>query len=110
MVLQSVKEVLQARNFAILLFCMFNCFTYCKVTLHGFPPLISQSLVDDDLVHQEKIGISNFFWSFPSEAAVKLDGEMAKLTARLRTRQTEEAKLRSEVEASMVGKEDSVRD
>ncbi len=27
------------------------------------------SLVDDDLVHQERIGASNFFWSFPSEAA-----------------------------------------
>lgn len=31
-----------------------------------------QALVDDDLVHQDKIGISNFFWAFPSEAAVRV--------------------------------------
>jgi len=24
--------------------------------------LMLQSLVDDDMVHQDKIGISNFFW------------------------------------------------
>ena len=33
---------------------------------------VLQALVDDSLVHQDKIGISNFFWSFPSEAAVKV--------------------------------------
>jgi hypothetical protein len=31
----------------------------------------SQSLVDDDLVICEKIGGSNYYWSFPSEASVK---------------------------------------
>jgi hypothetical protein len=31
-----------------------------------------QSLVDDSLVNQEKIGVSNFFWSFPAEASVKV--------------------------------------
>eukprot|EP00889_Picochlorum_renovo_P006095 jgi/Picre1/33125/NNA_008451.t1 len=36
---------------------------------------VLQSLVDDDLVHQDKIGISNFFWSFPSEVAVRLEKE-----------------------------------
>jgi hypothetical protein len=43
-----------------------------------------QSLVDDDLVHGEKIGTSNFFWSFPSEAAVKLDAQLAAAAARLK--------------------------
>jgi len=33
---------------------------------------VLQGLVDDDLVHQEKIGISNFFWSFPAEASTKV--------------------------------------
>lgn len=33
---------------------------------------LMQALVDDNLVHQDKIGISNFFWSFPSEAAVEV--------------------------------------
>ncbi len=31
-----------------------------------------QSLVDDDMVRMEKIGISNYYWSFPSEASVKV--------------------------------------
>lgn len=42
-----------------------------------------QSLVDDDLVHQERIGASNYFWSFPGEAAAKVAGEIAKLEKRL---------------------------
>jgi hypothetical protein len=42
--------------------------------------------VDDDLVHCEKIGTSNYFWAFPSEAAVKLDGQIAAAEARLRVR------------------------
>lgn len=41
------------------------------------PPLASmaikdvlQSLVDDGMVHCEKIGTSNYYWAFPSEGAV----------------------------------------
>ncbi|PVU95172.1 hypothetical protein BB561_001994 [Smittium simulii] len=30
-----------------------------------------QALVDDSKVHLEKIGTSNYYWSFPSESAVK---------------------------------------
>ena len=58
---QSVKEVLQ-----VTLLCgmsirkrlqphvcsMHRCHVFCPM----------QSLVDDDMVHQDKIGISNFFW------------------------------------------------
>ena len=69
---------------------------------------VLQSLVDDDLVHGEKIGVSNYFWSFPSEAAVKLDTEITKLQSKLSTRKGEEAKLRDEVAKSQSGKEDSV--
>lgn len=68
---------------------------------------VLQSLVDDDLVHQEKIGISNFFWSFPSEASVKLESEVEKLRQALHQRSKESARLRKEVEASRVGKEES---
>jgi hypothetical protein len=38
---------------------------------------VVQSLVDDDMVHQEKIGISNFFWAFPSEASVKVRAQIS---------------------------------
>ena len=70
---------------------------------------VLQSLVDDDLVHQEKIGISNYFWSFPSEAAVKLDNEINKLKANLDARSGEQQRLVQQIAASTVGKEDSVR-
>lgn len=70
---------------------------------------VLQSLVDDDMVHAEKIGVSNYFWSFPSEAAVKMDTEISKLQTKLSTRKAEEAKLREEVSKSQAGKEDSVR-
>ncbi len=68
---------------------------------------VLQSLVDDDLVHAEKIGVSNYFWSFPSEAAVKLDGEINKLKNQLTARKAEETKLNGELAKSKVGKEDS---
>ena len=68
---------------------------------------VLQSLVDDDLVHAEKIGVSNYFWSFPSEAAVKLDGEINKLKTQLTARKTEETKLQAELAKTQVDKEDS---
>ncbi|KAI7843270.1 hypothetical protein COHA_003103 [Chlorella ohadii] len=68
---------------------------------------VVQSLVDDDMVHQERIGASNYFWSFPGEAAAKVAGEIAKLEKRLQDRQAERAALQKQVEASRVGKEDS---
>jgi hypothetical protein len=40
--------------------------------------------VDDDRVHQDKIGISNFFWAFPSEAGVRLETDKGKLKAQVR--------------------------
>lgn len=64
--------------------------------------------MDDDLVHCEKIGVSNFFWSFPSEAAVKLEAEAAKLDARLRAGQAERSSLEAQLAESRVGKEESV--
>lgn len=68
---------------------------------------VLQSLVDDDLVHGEKIGTSNFFWSFPSEAAVKLDAQLAAAATRLKAKQAEREALEKQVAASRAGKEDS---
>lgn len=68
---------------------------------------VLQSLVDDDLVYAEKIGVSNYFWSFPSEAAVKLDGEINKLKTQLAARKADETKLKGDLAKSQVGKEDS---
>ncbi|GMH32743.1 hypothetical protein BSKO_00577 [Bryopsis sp. KO-2023] len=57
---------------------------------------VLQSLVDDDLVHQEKIGASNYFWAFPSEEAVRLSNDLRTVEGQLgdidaRTRRAKEA-------------------
>ncbi|EFJ53325.1 hypothetical protein VOLCADRAFT_45864, partial [Volvox carteri f. nagariensis] len=44
---------------------------------------VLQTLIDDDLVHCEKIGISNYYWAFPSEASVKVRTEVKKYETEL---------------------------
>lgn len=58
--------------------CSSRCFlqNHCLVST-------AQALVDDDLVHQDKIGTSNFFWAFPSEAAVKVSPDNASSIVRM---------------------------
>ncbi|KAG2430269.1 hypothetical protein HXX76_010366 [Chlamydomonas incerta] len=58
---------------------------------------VLQSLVDDNLVHMEKIGISNYFWAFPSEASVMVENDVKRLEADLSTTR----KRRAEVEAAL---------
>lgn len=59
---------------------------------------VLQSLVDDDLVHGEKIGTSNYFWSFPSETTVKATAELDRVRARAEGLEKERAKLEEEAE------------
>jgi hypothetical protein len=40
---------------------------------------INQSLIDDGLVNKEKIGGSNYFWSFPAARDRKMQLEHAKV-------------------------------
>ncbi|KAL7753108.1 Iron-sulfur clusters transporter atm1, mitochondrial [Sorochytrium milnesiophthora] len=58
---------------------------------------VLQSLVDDDLVTQERIGASNYFWSFPSQAAKtrrnKLEQMRAERDKLLATRNDLQAKI-----------------
>lgn len=70
---------------------------------------VLQSLVDDDLVHQERIGISNYFWSFPSEAAVKMRRDSERLRAQLERARAERASLEARASAAREAKQDSVR-
>jgi hypothetical protein len=70
---QTIKDVLQVRARlppgAGALFCRRSPPAAPTAPLAPTP---SQSLVDDDMVHSEKIGISNYFWAFPAEASVKV--------------------------------------
>lgn len=53
---------------------------------------VNQSLVDDGLVDMDKIGSSNFFWSFPSKVVVTRQNLVNSL-------QRDIAKVRSRTEA-----------
>ncbi|TRM69815.1 meiotic nuclear division protein 1 [Schizophyllum amplum] len=43
---------------------------------------VVQSLVDDGLVQSDKIGSSNFFWSFPSQHGAMIQGRLATAQAK----------------------------
>lgn len=68
---------------------------------------VLQSLVDDDLVHQEKIGSSNYFWSFPSEASLKLEQDMRQVEADLEAVKSRQQKLRGQIAQAREGKQAS---
>lgn len=70
---------------------------------------VLQGLVDDDLVHQEKIGISNYFWAFPSEASVKLENEVTKLKSDLAQLQRRKVDIAEKISQQKDGKEKTVR-
>ncbi|CAD7696208.1 unnamed protein product [Ostreobium quekettii] len=68
---------------------------------------VVQSLVDDDLVHQEKIGASNYFWAFPSEATVKVESEVADLTQRIASLKVQRTAVEEAIEQEKKGREAS---
>lgn len=47
-----------------------GCKNHVRLSQRDPPQDVNQSLVDDRLVDMDKIGSSNFFWSFPSKVAV----------------------------------------
>mmetsp|Transcript_13213 Transcript_13213/g.30049 ORF Transcript_13213/g.30049 Transcript_13213/m.30049 type:complete len:208 (-) Transcript_13213:450-1073(-) len=44
---------------------------------------ILQGMADDDMIHAEKVGISTYYWIFPSEAGVRLNNLLASLEGEL---------------------------
>ncbi|KAI3618951.1 meiotic nuclear division protein 1-like protein [Moniliophthora roreri] len=68
---------------------------------------VLQSLVDDGLVQTDKIGSSNFFWSFPSQRGTLIQN---RLNAAKELRTTNEAQLREimdAIEAEKSSRQDS---
>eukprot|EP01096_Ripella_sp_DP13-Kostka_P007599 TRINITY_DN2787_c0_g1_i1.p1 TRINITY_DN2787_c0_g1~~TRINITY_DN2787_c0_g1_i1.p1 ORF type:complete len:213 (-),score=108.71 TRINITY_DN2787_c0_g1_i1:149-766(-) len=68
---------------------------------------ILDELVADDLVCMDKVGLSNYFWSFPSQSLALRTNKIATLDAEIATLQArKDALLGSKAEAS-AGKEES---
>eukprot|EP00045_Choanoeca_perplexa_P010740 m.111153 g.111153 ORF g.111153 m.111153 type:complete len:205 (+) comp15376_c0_seq1:97-711(+) len=66
---------------------------------------VLQSLVDDNMVHAEKIGTSNYYWAFPSEAASIRQNKKADLDKKIAELHTREATARQAIENETVGRE-----
>ena len=68
---------------------------------------ILQSLVDDELVVFEKIGASNYYWSFPSTALQSRRNKINQLEQEVKKQTSIQTDLESSIEAAKVGREDS---
>ncbi|KAJ1959224.1 Meiotic nuclear division protein 1 [Dipsacomyces acuminosporus] len=66
---------------------------------------VVQSLVDDGMCHMEKIGISNYFWSFPSEAAIKRRNKIKELEKEIAQMEAKQADLKGAIEKAQYGRE-----
>ena len=56
-----------------------------------------QGMADDDLIHAEKVGISTYYWNFPSEAGIKVQNLVNSLESDLGKLRAEKTKLDCEL-------------
>eukprot|EP00775_Hariotina_reticulata_P013522 gene13522-13647_t len=68
---------------------------------------VLQSLVDDGLVHQEKIGSSNYFWSFPAEQSTKMLNDIDRAKRDITAATVRQQEVAAQVQQAKQGKEDS---
>jgi len=68
---------------------------------------VLQSLVDDGLVQGDKIGSSNFFWSFPSQRGAILQGRLNAVKETRDKYETQLAELRVEIQAAKAARPES---
>ncbi|KAJ1662226.1 Meiotic nuclear division protein 1 [Coemansia sp. RSA 1813] len=66
---------------------------------------VVQSLVDDNMCYCEKLGTSNFYWAFPSEAAVKRQNKTKELEAEITQLESKKADLESSIAQAHLGRE-----
>ena len=66
---------------------------------------VLQELVDDNLVHLEKIGIANYYWSFPSEATATKHKIIKQLDESLSNKKRRLEDTKKEIETLSVGRE-----
>lgn len=70
---------------------------------------VLQSLVDDDLVRLEKIGTSNYYWSFPSQKQVNRSKVLEKLCAERDSTRAKVEELRARLEDEQKTRADGER-
>ena len=68
---------------------------------------VLQSLVDDDFVHQDKIGISNFFWAFRGESGARLETELSRANKSLQHATAQKKAFEAEIVSSSAAQKDS---
>ena len=66
---------------------------------------VLQELVDDNLVHLEKIGIANYYWSFPSQATATKQRIVKQLDGSISTKKRKLESAKEEVKMLSVGRE-----
>ncbi|KTW27466.1 uncharacterized protein T551_02965 [Pneumocystis jirovecii RU7] len=77
-----------------------------KIVLQSIKDIL-QSLVDDGIVKMDKIGTTNYFWSFPSEARQSRQLRITTMEKQLETLQTEARTLQNQINQEMNQREDS---
>lgn len=68
---------------------------------------VLQSLVDDRLVNGEKIGISNYFWSFPSTAMKLRENTLRSLKEELSKLQDSREKMEAQLAEASASRQES---
>ncbi|KAJ7497296.1 Mnd1 family-domain-containing protein [Mycena latifolia] len=70
---------------------------------------VLQSLVDDGLVQADKIGSSNFFWSFPSQRGTIMQGRLRQINEARAAQQAQETELRAQIAVERAARVDCAR-
>nr|AOP03997.1 Mnd1 [Rhizophagus irregularis] len=68
---------------------------------------VLQSLVDDNLVNTDKIGTSNYYWSFPSSALQSRKARIEELMLELQKLKEKNTELQSNIDVAYDGRENS---
>lgn len=68
---------------------------------------VLQSLVDDRLVQGEKIGTSNYFWSFPSTALQIRKNQLEAIQTELAKLQSTQSDLESQIAKASAGRQEN---
>jgi hypothetical protein len=75
-----------------------------KVVLQSIKDVL-QELVDDSLIHLEKIGISNYYWAFPSEAQALKKRKLESLEEDVTVKKAKLAENKKLLETLSVGRD-----